>query len=73
MFRTSVDEVHESGTAIELGKEDSSVGLGLRALDPLQTRPYTAILAAPLSQYSASIAAHPHFFLVKTQNKQTEK
>lgn len=64
MFGAGVDEIHESGAAIELGKEDSGVGLGLGALDPLQTRPYTTILAAPLSKYPASIAAHPHFFIL---------
>lgn len=61
MFRASVDEVHEASAAIKLGKEDSGVGLGLGALDPLQARSDTAILAATLAQNSTSIATHPHF------------
>lgn len=61
MFRASVDEVHKSSTAIKLSKEDSGVGLRLRALDPLQARSNTAILAAALAQNSTSITTHPHF------------
>lgn len=49
MFRTGVDEVHEASAAVELGKEHSSVGLRLRALDPLQARPDTAIFTAALA------------------------
>lgn len=48
MRRAGIDEVHEAGAAVELGEEDGGVGLWFGALDPLQTRPYTAILAATL-------------------------
>ncbi|ERN17324.1 hypothetical protein AMTR_s00037p00097870 [Amborella trichopoda] len=44
MIRPDVDEIHESNTAIELGKEHSSVALRLRVLNPLKTWPYIAIL-----------------------------
>lgn len=49
MFRAGVDEIHEASAAVELGKKHSSVGLGFRALDPLQTRPDTAIFTAPFA------------------------
>lgn len=35
MFGAGVDEIHESSTAIELGKENGGVCLGFRAFDPL--------------------------------------
>lgn len=35
MFGARVDEIHEASTAIELGKEDGSIGLGLGVFDPL--------------------------------------
>lgn len=62
VFGAGVDEVHESSAAIKLGEEDSGVGLRLRALDPLKTRPNTTIFATTFSEYSATIATHPHFF-----------
>lgn len=72
MVRTGVDEVHETGTAVELGKEDGGVGLGLGVLDPLKTRPDAAVLAAPLAEHPASVAAHPHpigFFFFSSLNQ----
>ena len=61
MIRTSVDKVHESSTAIELGEENSSVGLRIRTLDPVQTRSNTAIFTATFAKNSATITTHPHF------------
>ena len=61
VFGASVDEVHEAGTAVKFGEEHGGIGLGFRALDPLQARPYAAILAATFSEHPASITAHPHF------------
>lgn len=68
MFGAGVDEVHESGAAVELGEENGGVCLGFRALNPLQARPDAAIFAAALSEYSASITAHPHFRFLLLQN-----
>jgi hypothetical protein len=77
VFRAGVDEIHEASAAVELGKENSSVGLGLGALDPLQTRPDTAILTAPFAQHSASITAHTHFHYklneAKHRNREKEE
>ena len=64
MFRAGVDEVHEAGTAVELGKEDGGVGLRLWALDPLKTRSDTAILAATFAKNPATITTHTHFGFV---------
>jgi hypothetical protein len=58
-----VDEIQEAGAAVELGKEDGGVSLGLRALDPLQARSDAAGLAASFPEHSASIATHPHLLL----------
>ena len=49
MFRAGVDEIHEASAAVELSKENSSVGLRLWALDPLQARPDAAIFTAPFA------------------------
>lgn len=49
MFRTGVNEVHQSGAAVKLSEEDSSVGLRLGALDPLKAWPNAAIFAAALA------------------------
>lgn len=61
VFRASVDEVHESGTAIKLGEKNSGVSLRFRAFDPLQARSNTAIFAASFAKDATSIATHPHF------------
>lgn len=61
MIRTSVDEVHETSTAIELSEKNGSVSLRFRGLDPLQTRSNTAIFTATFAKYSATITTHPHF------------
>ena len=52
------EEGHESGAAEELGDEDGGVALGFRSVDPLQRRPQDAVLTAPLSKNSTSIATH---------------
>lgn len=46
MFGSGIDEVNEAGSAIELGKENSGVGLGLGGSDPLETGSDGAALAA---------------------------
>lgn len=69
MFWAGIDEVHEASTTVELGKEDSGIGLGLRVLDPLKARSDAAVVTAALSEDSTTIAAHPHvyfFFLIFT-------
>ena len=60
MFWAGVDEVHEAGSAVELGEENGGIGLGLGALDPLEAGADAAVLAAALAEDSAPIAAHPH-------------
>lgn len=60
MFRARVDEIHEASTAVELGKEDCSIGLGLGVFDPLQAGSDAAVLTAALAENPATIAAHPH-------------
>lgn len=62
MFWTSVDEIHEASAAVELGQKDGGVSLRFGALDPLQAGPNAAVLAAPFSQDSASVTAHPHYY-----------
>jgi len=54
------DERHEITTAKKFGEKQSSVTLGFRVGDPMQTRSQYACLAAPLSQHSATVAAHIH-------------
>lgn len=60
MFGPRVDEIHEASTAVELGKEDCSIGLGLGVFDPLQAGLDAAVLTAALAENPATIAAHPH-------------
>jgi hypothetical protein len=57
---SGIDEIHEAGTAVELGEEDSGMSLSFGALDPLQARSNAAALATSFSQHSATIATHPH-------------
>ena len=54
------DEIEETCSSVELSEEEGGVFLRLWVLDPLQTWPDTAILAAPFSQNPAPIAARPH-------------
>jgi len=62
MFWAGIDEVHEASTTVELGKEDSGIGLGFRVLDPLKARPDAAVVTAALAEDSTTIAAHPHVY-----------
>lgn len=64
MLRTGFDEVEEASTAIELGQEESSIGLRIRGLDPLKTRSNDAVLTAAFTQDSAAITAHLHYNLM---------
>lgn len=64
-FRSGVDEIHEASSAVELGKEYGGVGLRVRVLDPQQTRPDAAVLAASFPKNPASIAAHSHGWILK--------
>lgn len=59
-FGDGGDEGEEVAAAEELGEEESGVALGFGGVDPVQARPQYACLAASLSQYSASVAAHVH-------------
>ena len=61
VFRAGVDEVHEAGAAVELGEENSGIGLGLGAFNPLKTWFDATVLAAAFPEDSASVATHPHF------------
>lgn len=60
MFRAGVDEVKKPGAAVEFGKEDGGVGLGVRGFDPLEARFNGAFFTATFPENPASITAHPH-------------
>jgi hypothetical protein len=60
VFGASGDEVDEAGAAVKLGEEDGDVALRVGVADPLQARTDGAVVAAPLPQHAASVAAHPH-------------
>lgn len=62
VFRASFDEVDEASAAIELGQEESGIGLRIRGFDPLKARSNGAVIAATFAQDPAAIAAHPHGF-----------
>lgn len=49
MVRTRFDEVKETGSTIELGKEECGIGLRVCGFDPLKTWSYGAILVATLA------------------------
>lgn len=49
MVRTRFDEVKETGSTIEFGKEECGIGLGVCGFDPLKTWSYGAILVATLA------------------------
>lgn len=55
---TGIDEVDESGAAIELGQEHGGIGLGIGRLDPLKARPYRAVVATPFTKNPTTVAAH---------------
>lgn len=73
MVRAGVDEVHKSGTTVELGEENGGVCLRFRTLDPLQTRPDAAIITAPFTQYPAPITTHTHFYRTREEIKERDK
>ena len=60
VLRPSIDEVDKPGTAVELGKENGGVGLGVRGFDPLKARSESAVFTAAFAENSAAIAAHSH-------------
>lgn len=60
MLGAGGDEVDEAGAAVELGEEDGGVGLRIGAANPLQAGADGAVVAAPLAQHAAPVAAHPH-------------
>jgi hypothetical protein len=60
VFGASGDEVDEAGAAVKLGEEDGGVALRVGVADPLQARTDGAVVAAPLPQHAAPVAAHPH-------------
>lgn len=62
MGRTGIDEVDETGSAIELGEEEGGIGLGVRGFDPLKTGSDGAALVAALAEDTAPITAEPHGF-----------
>lgn len=56
----SVDEVEQASAAIEFGKEEGGVGLGLRWVDPLKAGPDGAVVATTFAENAATIAAESH-------------
>lgn len=63
MGRTGIDEVEKTSTAVELGQEESGIGLGLRGFDPLKTGSDGAALVAAFAEDTAPITAEPHGLL----------
>jgi hypothetical protein len=57
-IRHGVDEPHETRATEELGQEHSGMPLRVGVLNPLQTWPKDARLAAALAQHATSVAAH---------------
>lgn len=60
MFWASIDEVQEASTAVEFGKEDGGIGLGLWVVNPLKAGSDGAVVTAALAEGSTSVATHPH-------------
>lgn len=60
MVRTGSNEVGEPSSAVELGEEESGVGLGIRIFDRLEAGSDAAVVGATFAQYSATIATHLH-------------
>lgn len=60
IFRHGGDEGQEIAAAEKLGEEQGGVALGFGTIDPTEARPQYACLTAPLSEDSATIAAHLH-------------
>lgn len=69
MSRAGVDEVHESGTPIKLGKEHGGISLRLGAFYPLKTRFYATVFAAAFSKNPTPIATHPHCYFYSVYRK----
>lgn len=55
-----IDEVDQASTTIEFGKEEGSVGLGLRSVDPLEAWPYGTILTTTFAENATPIATQLH-------------
>lgn len=49
MLRTGLDEIDEASTAIELGQEESGIGLRVRRFYPLEARSDGTVIAATFS------------------------
>lgn len=60
MLWCSIDEVEQASATIEFSKEEGSVGLRIRRVDPLKAWPDGAVLAAPFTKNAAPIAAQSH-------------
>jgi hypothetical protein len=54
------NEVDEASTTIELGQEESGIGLRISGFDPLKTRSNGTVIIATFTQDPAAIAAHSH-------------
>lgn len=68
MLGSGIDEVYETCTAIEFGKEESSIGLEIRIFDPLKARFDDAVLAACLAKNPTTIAACSHGPILHTKS-----
>lgn len=60
MIRASVNEIHQTSTAVKLCQKNSGVGLRIRGFDPLKTRPNATTFAATFTKNSTTIATHTH-------------
>lgn len=71
-MRAGIDEIHETGAAVELGKEDGSIGLGFRGFDPLKASSDVAVVGASFAKDPTAIAARPHgcYFYVRERERE---
>ena len=60
MLWSSSDEVEQASTTIEFCKKEGGVGLGLRRVHPLKTRPDYAIIIAAFAENATPIATRFH-------------
>ena len=60
MLRAGIEEVHKTGTAVELGEKDGCIGLRFRSFDPIKAGSETAVIATTFPKNPTAIAAHPH-------------
>lgn len=61
MGGAGIDEVDESGAAVEFSKKEGGVGLGFRGFDPFKTRSEGAVFSAAFAEDPATIAAHSNY------------